>query len=396
MTWHQWHAEYPTDNRIGPVARRRPRRRPRRPMGTSRPGCRRAGAGRGWSRGRGGSPGHGTGPRRTDRRPLGPQPDLPAPRRSMPPWRSGWTARSRWSPGHREASAQPSPAGSPPAGRRSCSRRARSTRWRRRPPTSVGGGPDQAAEARDQAAEAAIRRGPIRPQAGRPGGEVAVFAANAGEPDQAQACVAATVERFGGSTSWSTTRPPTPISGRRWASTRPSSTRRWPSTGAVRWSGPRPRGRPPCREHGGVVLNISSIGGLSVEPHLSIYNGTKAALLHLTAPSPPRWRPACGSTLWRPAWSRPTWPGCCGSPRRSGSPPPTAGPAGRARRHRQGRAVPVLGRRLVDDRHHHGGRRRRPTPRLGAPQRRAGDVPGVGSTVIRRGVRGGTGDRDDE
>ena len=36
------------------------------------------------------------------------------------------------------------------------------------------------------------------------------------------------------------------------------------------------------QERGGVVLNIASIGGLSVEPTIGIYNGTKAALIHLT------------------------------------------------------------------------------------------------------------------
>src|SRR3546814_17472982 len=35
-------------------------------------------------------------------------------------------------------------------------------------------------------------------------------------------------------------------------------------------------------EHGGSVVNIASIGGLSVEPGIGIYNGTKAALIHLT------------------------------------------------------------------------------------------------------------------
>src|SRR3546814_15258077 len=35
-------------------------------------------------------------------------------------------------------------------------------------------------------------------------------------------------------------------------------------------------------EHGGSVVNIASIGGLSVEPGIGIYNGTQAALIHLT------------------------------------------------------------------------------------------------------------------
>jgi NAD(P)-dependent dehydrogenase (short-subunit alcohol dehydrogenase family) len=36
------------------------------------------------------------------------------------------------------------------------------------------------------------------------------------------------------------------------------------------------------REHGGVVINISSVGGLDTSPLLGVYNVTKAALIHLT------------------------------------------------------------------------------------------------------------------
>jgi NAD(P)-dependent dehydrogenase (short-subunit alcohol dehydrogenase family) len=36
------------------------------------------------------------------------------------------------------------------------------------------------------------------------------------------------------------------------------------------------------REHGGVVINIASVGGLLVGPNLGIYNASKAALIHLT------------------------------------------------------------------------------------------------------------------
>ncbi len=35
-------------------------------------------------------------------------------------------------------------------------------------------------------------------------------------------------------------------------------------------------------EHGGSVLNIASVGGLSVEPGIGYYNVTKAAVLHMT------------------------------------------------------------------------------------------------------------------
>ena len=40
--------------------------------------------------------------------------------------------------------------------------------------------------------------------------------------------------------------------------------------------------RQAMEEHGGNVINISSIGGLSVETSIGHYNVTKAALIHLT------------------------------------------------------------------------------------------------------------------
>lgn len=36
------------------------------------------------------------------------------------------------------------------------------------------------------------------------------------------------------------------------------------------------------KEHGGAILNISSVGGLGPEPGIGWYNATKAAVLHLT------------------------------------------------------------------------------------------------------------------
>ena len=129
---------------------RRPRRTPRRPTGTSRPGCRRAGGGTGWSRRRGGSPDHPTG----------------RPRGTVRPWRSRWRARSRWSPVRRGASARRSPRPTPTPAPRCCSRRASCDDL--------------------EAAAAEI------------GGDVDVVAANAGDPDQAAAAVEHCVERFGG------------------------------------------------------------------------------------------------------------------------------------------------------------------------------------------------------
>jgi NAD(P)-dependent dehydrogenase (short-subunit alcohol dehydrogenase family) len=36
------------------------------------------------------------------------------------------------------------------------------------------------------------------------------------------------------------------------------------------------------KQHGGAVINISSVGGLSTNPILGVYDVTKAALIHLT------------------------------------------------------------------------------------------------------------------
>jgi NAD(P)-dependent dehydrogenase (short-subunit alcohol dehydrogenase family) len=36
------------------------------------------------------------------------------------------------------------------------------------------------------------------------------------------------------------------------------------------------------REHGGSVINIASVGGLSVDPGIAYYNVTKAAVIHLS------------------------------------------------------------------------------------------------------------------
>lgn len=46
----------------------------------------------------------------------------------------------------------------------------------------------------------------------------------------------------------------------------------WTSLAVRAWMG----------QHGGSIVNIASIGGLSPEPNLGIYNATKAALIHLT------------------------------------------------------------------------------------------------------------------
>ena len=113
-------------------------------------------------------------------------------------------------------------------------------------------------------------------------GEGAWFAANAGEPAEAEACVAATMERFGRIDILVNNAATNPYMGKTIDIDRP----RLDKTISVNWAGPllwtQLAWQAWMQEHGGSVLNIASIGGLSVETSIGAYNATKAALLHLT------------------------------------------------------------------------------------------------------------------
>jgi NAD(P)-dependent dehydrogenase (short-subunit alcohol dehydrogenase family) len=113
-------------------------------------------------------------------------------------------------------------------------------------------------------------------------GDAAWFAANAGDPAEADACVAATMERFGRVDVLVNNAATNPYMGKTIDIDRP----RLDKTISVNWAGPLMWSQLVwqawMREHGGSVLNIASIGGLSVETSIGAYNATKAALLHLT------------------------------------------------------------------------------------------------------------------
>jgi NAD(P)-dependent dehydrogenase (short-subunit alcohol dehydrogenase family) len=114
------------------------------------------------------------------------------------------------------------------------------------------------------------------------GGDTAVFAAHAGDPAQAHACVAATIERFGGLDILVDNAATNPYMGRAIDIDLP----RYDKTYEVNLRGPlvwmQEAWRQAMEERGGVVVNIASVGGMSFGGLIGIYDNTKAALIHLT------------------------------------------------------------------------------------------------------------------
>ncbi|HVF73909.1 MAG TPA: SDR family oxidoreductase [Acidimicrobiales bacterium] len=113
-------------------------------------------------------------------------------------------------------------------------------------------------------------------------GEVEWFAANAGDEDQAAACVAATVDRLGGLDILVNNAATNPYMGPlvdidRGRAEKTTQVNQW---GIVLWS--QLAWRATMEERGGSIVNLASIGGMSVEPFIGYYNATKAAVVHLT------------------------------------------------------------------------------------------------------------------
>jgi NAD(P)-dependent dehydrogenase (short-subunit alcohol dehydrogenase family) len=113
-------------------------------------------------------------------------------------------------------------------------------------------------------------------------GEVDVFAANAGEPEQAEACINATVERFGALDILVNNAATNPYFGKaididlsRYDKTFQVNLRGvfvWTQLAWKTW----------MQEHGGNVINIASVGGLHYGSFIGIYDTTKAAVIYLT------------------------------------------------------------------------------------------------------------------
>jgi NAD(P)-dependent dehydrogenase (short-subunit alcohol dehydrogenase family) len=113
-------------------------------------------------------------------------------------------------------------------------------------------------------------------------GEVEWFAANAGRQEDAEACVAATIDRLGGLDILVNNAATNPYMGPILGIDQPRADKtvqvnQW---GVVLWT--RLAWESAMRERGGSVINIASIGGIGVEPTIGYYNVTKAAVIHLT------------------------------------------------------------------------------------------------------------------
>lgn len=114
------------------------------------------------------------------------------------------------------------------------------------------------------------------------GGDVDVVAANAGDPEQAAAAVDRCMDRFGAIDILVNNAATNPYFG-------PAidiDLDRYDKTWDVNVRGPlvwtQLAWKASMEARGGSVINMASIGGLSVESGIGIYNGTKAALIHLT------------------------------------------------------------------------------------------------------------------
>lgn len=106
--------------------------------------------------------------------------------------------------------------------------------------------------------------------------------ANTGDPEGAEAAIDATIERLGGVDILVNNAATNPYAGPMIDVDLP----RWEKTIQVNLTAPllwtQLCWRKHMRDHGGVVINISSVGGLTTNPVLGVYDLTKSALIHMT------------------------------------------------------------------------------------------------------------------
>ena len=122
----------------------------------------------------------------------------------------------------------------------------------------------------------------LRAAADEIGGDTAIFAGNAGDIETAQACVAATIKKFGNIDIFVNNAATNPYAG----PTLGIDPARYDKTFQVNLRGPlfwcQAVWEAWMIDHPGVIINIASVGGLRAEGNLGVYNLTKAALIHLT------------------------------------------------------------------------------------------------------------------
>jgi NAD(P)-dependent dehydrogenase (short-subunit alcohol dehydrogenase family) len=111
---------------------------------------------------------------------------------------------------------------------------------------------------------------------------IATETGNVGREEDAQRCVGATIERFGALDVLVNNAATNPYAGpvidvdmARWAKTEEVNLR-----GPLVWT--QAAWRAHMKDHGGSVINISSVGGLLTSPALGVYDVFKCALMHLT------------------------------------------------------------------------------------------------------------------
>jgi NAD(P)-dependent dehydrogenase (short-subunit alcohol dehydrogenase family) len=114
------------------------------------------------------------------------------------------------------------------------------------------------------------------------GSAVDFEAGHVGDPADAERVIGATLERLGGLDVLVNNAATNPYAG----PTIDVDLPRWEKTLQVNLTAPlvwtQIAWRRALRERGGVVINVSSVGGLSTSPILGVYDVTKAALIHLT------------------------------------------------------------------------------------------------------------------
>jgi NAD(P)-dependent dehydrogenase (short-subunit alcohol dehydrogenase family) len=113
-------------------------------------------------------------------------------------------------------------------------------------------------------------------------GPVAWHVAHAGDDAQAEACVEATIERFGALDILVNNAATNPHFGPMLDIDRAQAlkTVEVNQMGVLAWC--RAAWRAWLAEQGGSILNIASVGGLGAEPGIGWYNATKAAVIHMT------------------------------------------------------------------------------------------------------------------